>query len=425
MKIKGPRFFSICGFLTVLGVLAGCATPRPTPGIACNLYTQHGGSRTLAPVPPAGADVRLPRSLLTWDRNVSLQALSLRSQIEQNAKDRQDVKRELRRIKAQPAPPEPLSYEVLVLSAGGQFGAYGSGFLKGWGERNDLQPNRANIDMITGVSTGAMMATYAYLGSSDDSVVRAKYDALLKEQYTTLRNENVFRPRSAIEFLWANSVYDSAPLRTRIGGLITDELLQDVIAEEQRSKRLLFVGAVNADNGQFEHFDLVAVANDPTHDRKACYASAILASAAIPVAFEPMFINGSMYIDGGARQHVFFLTQAAAALTGTSKNLYGLLHGDLNVPRQITKNNLIGVLSRTSSIATDQLLLDSAYFVDAEAKRLGYHVQWSAAANTHCTAAANDDMFDPALGICLWETGLARARDETNPWKALADVGAP
>ncbi len=78
-----------------------------------------------------------------------------------------------------------------MLSAGGQFGAYGSGFLAGWGERTDLAPNRGDIDMVTGVSTGAMMATYAYLGASFDPAVRAKFDALLKEEYTTLRNENV------------------------------------------------------------------------------------------------------------------------------------------------------------------------------------------------------------------------------------------
>ena len=84
---------------------------------------------------------------------------------------------------------------MLVLSAGGQYGAYGSGFLKGWGDRADLQPNRPDIDMITGVSTGAMMAAYVYLGSSDDQATRAKYDALLKDQYTTLRNDDVIRAR--------------------------------------------------------------------------------------------------------------------------------------------------------------------------------------------------------------------------------------
>lgn len=412
---------TLCSLAALL-VLAACATPRPDPGIACKLYTQVDG--------PPGAAVRVPRTLPAWENEVSPRALSLQSQIAQNFSERQAVKRALLRMRPQPAPPPPgvkpppaaESYEILVLSAGGQFGAYGSGFLKGWGDRADLQPNRADIDMVTGVSTGAMMATYAYLGSSDDAAVRAKYDALLKAQYTTLRNEDVFRPRSPIELLWSNSVFDSTPLRERIAALITDELLRDVVAEAQRSRRLLFVGAVNADSGEFEHFDLIAIASDASHDRRGCYAAAILASAAIPAAFSPVFINGQMYLDGGARQHVFFLAQTATALRGRTRNLYGILHGDLAVPPQTTKNNLIGVVSRTSSIATDQLLLDSAHYVDAEAKRLGYRVQWTAAVNTNCGAGASDDMFSPELGLCLWETGLARARGEVTPWKDLANI---
>ena len=314
---------------------------------------------------------------------------------------------------------------MLALSAGGQFGAYGSGFLKGWGNRADLHPNRGDIDMVTGVSTGAMMATYAYLGSSDDPVIREKYDALLKIQYTTLRNADVFRERSKMELLWANSIYDSSPLRARIEELIDENLIAAVVAEYESSKRLLYVGAVNADTGEFEHFNLIAIAKDPNHDRRACYAAAILASAAIPVAFGPVFINGNMYVDGGARQHAFFLTQAAAALPGVSKSLFGVVHGDLLVPPDTTGNGLIAIASRTSSIATDQLLLDSAYYVDSEAKRLGYRTRWTAAVNTACRSTSSDDMFDPGLGTCLWEAGFARARDETNPWKDLADLSPP
>lgn len=420
--------------LAVLLGFAGCATIRPDPGLTCNLHvSSQDQSLSAFPAPPPG-EQQIVRSLPLWDHGVPQAASDLRKQIAQNFKDRTELKRAIRPGEPSPVPPgarpspAPVpapSYDVLVLSAGGQFGAYGSGFLKGWGDRADLSPNRADIDMITGVSTGAMMASYAYLGSSNDPVVRAKYDALLKDQYTTLRNEDVFRARSPVEFLYANSIFDSAPLRARIMGLITEELLDAVIAEEQSSKRLLFVGAVNADSGQFEYFDLIAIAKDRSHDRRACYAAAILASAAIPIAFNPVFINGSMYLDGGARQHAFFLAQVAAALPQATKNVFGILHGDLMVPRQTTKNNLIGVVSRTSAIATDQLMLDSAYFVDAEGKRLGYSVRWTAATGTNCPATGSDDMFSPVVGSCLWENGLARARDDPNPWKELSDLSTP
>jgi predicted patatin/cPLA2 family phospholipase len=320
-----------------------------------------------------------------------------------------------------PAPPAPPSYDILVLSAGGQYGAYGAGFLAGWGERTDLTPNRGDIDMVTGVSTGAMMATYAYLGASLEATVRAKYDQLLKEQYTTLHNEDVFRKRGLLELLWANSIYDTAPLRARIEQFITTDVLQAVVTEHERSNRLLFVGAVNVDTGQFEYFDLVAIAQQAKPENLTCYRAAVLASAAIPAAFTPVFINNWMYVDGGARRHAFFLEQAAAALPGVGGNLFGILHGDLTIPTARTGNNLIGVVSRTVSIGTDQLMLDSAYYVDAKARRWHYSPNWTAATETGCKTEGSDQ-FDPDLGTCLWKAGYARATRDPHPWKSLSEI---
>jgi predicted patatin/cPLA2 family phospholipase len=404
-------------------LLAGCATPRPNPGLSCNLHGQsvRAPVRLLAP--------GMPRSIPDWDVAQTQIALDLRERVRQNFIERQEVKRTLRSRQPAPpgAPPSPVGagYVVLALSAGGQFGAYGSGFLKGWGDRPALQPTRADVDMITGVSTGAMMATYAYLGSSDDPATRALYDALLKTQYTTLTNAEVFRPRLPIEYLWANSIYDTSPLHARIEAQITDALLAAVIREADVSRRLLYVGAVNADTGLFEYFDLIAIARDTTHDRRKCYAAALLASAAIPAAFNPVFINRQMYVDGGARQNAFFVAQVAAALPGRSRDLLGILHGDLNVAQIETKNNLFGVVGRTTTIASDQLALDAAYHVDTEAKRLGFTARWTSAANTGCDTVASDDMFSPALGSCLWDQGFARASSATRPWKDFSQIRQP
>ena len=402
--------------LGVVASLVACSTMRPDPGIACNLHESRA-ARSAAPRPAPAADREMPRPAPPGGTPLS-------DQIAQNFKDRQ-----ARLKRALPAPPSPgevrpappPTYSVLALSAGGQFGAYGAGFLQGWNERPDLLPGRADIDVVTGVSTGAMMAPYAYLGSSADVSVRAKYDALLKDQYTTLHNADVFRPRSKLELLaGANSLYSTGPLRERIDRLVSDELVQHVVDEAARSDRLLFVGAVDADSGDFEQFDLVATANDRSHDRRACFAAAILASAAIPVAFEPVFINGQMYVDGGARKHAFLLSAMSDALpVPVEKRLFGILHGDLAVPAQRTENDLIGVASRTAAIATDQLMLDSAWFVDAEAKRLRFRTGWTAAVDTACNVKPNDDQFNPELGICLWKAGYGRARGDASPWKDI------
>jgi hypothetical protein len=406
--------------------LASCAMPRPNPGIACPVLDGADVSRP-ASAGVSGTPPKL-RSLEGWSRVDSGRLRDLREQIARNYEDRIRIERAAP-LPSPPPPgvqPPPLlqvpSYDVLALSAGGQYGAYGSGFLKGWGDRADLFPGRAEIDMITGVSTGAVMASFAYLGSTADPAVRARYDAILEEQYTTLHDEDVYRERSLLELLWANSVRDTTPLRDRLTRLITDEVLDAIVPESQRSKRLLFIGAVNADSGSFEHFDLIALAGDRSANRRGCYVAAVLAAAAIPVAFEPVFINGHMYLDGGARHHTFFLEQVVAALPQPAKNLFGILHGDLNIGPKTTKNSLIGVASRASSIMTDQLMLDSAYFVDAEGRRLGYKSRWTAAVGANCPSDDNDDSFSPVEGLCLWNLGLARARDEADPWKELGQL---
>lgn len=404
-------------------VVGGCSTPpRPDPGIVCDLHAKE--------VPLPAAAPRVPGAMPSPARSTA-PATTLRRQIEQNLAERQAVKRAAAAAErlptrpglAAPPPPAPDAYSVLVLSAGGQTGAYGAGFLKGWGARADLLPDRSQIDMVTGVSTGAMMATYAYLGASEDAAIRARYDALLEAQYTDLREEDVFRKRSVLELLWSNSVYDTQPLWDRIGGLITDELLDAVVAEADRTKRLLFVGAVNADTGNFEYFDLVAMARDTSAQRRTCYAAAVLASAAIPGAFKPVFINGRMYIDGGARRNVFFVKEVGSALPGVAKHLFGIMHSDLAPDAETVPNHLMSVVSRTASLAMDELVLDAAYQADAEAVKLGFVTRWTSATSVSCPSGGG--MFDPARGRCLWEAGLVRARDSAQPWKAFADIARP
>jgi hypothetical protein len=270
------------------------------------------------------------------------------------------------------------------------------------------------------------MATYVYLGSSINPAIRTQYDALLKELYTTLRDEEVARKRGAIEFLWANSIYDTAPLRARVASLISDELLTAVVEEANRSHRLLFVAAVDADSGMLEYFDLVGIARDTANpERRRCYAAAILASAAIPAAFPPVFINDRMYIDGGARRYAFFLEQAAAVLPPeVQKNVFGILHADPGVEDERTRNHLIGVVARTVEISKDQLTQESAYHVDAEAKGLGYRTKWTAAKDTGCVNPPGA-LFDPAFGSCLWEVGYRKAVQDATPWKDLGQAFSP
>ena len=402
--------------LCIVLLVAGCNTTRP-PGPTCNLHllpeAQAITSPTLAPLTGDDHTTRTGKLIATKS---SPSILLLREKISKSFEAR-------RKKKLRTMTPSEDSFVVLLLSAGGQYGAYGSGFLKGWSENAQLMP-RDSIDVVTGVSTGAMMSTYAFLGSSDDPVVRAKYDDLLKREYTTLHDEDVFRRRCPIELLWANSIYDSEPLRKRIEDTITESLLDEVVAEADKTHRLLFVGAVNTNSGEFDVFDLVAIARDKNQDRRACYTAAVLASAAIPATFDAIFINGKMYIDGGIRRQGFFVEQAATALPNVGvKKIFGILHGNLDVPSTPkTKNNLIGVVSRTVSIANDELLIDSAFYVDTKGKDNGFTRFWTAPVKSTCESTSPEGhKFDPGFGTCLWNKGYDDAKQQ-KPWKTLDEL---
>src|SRR5262249_30336928 len=123
---------------------------------------------------------------------------------------------------------------VLVLSGGGMNGAYTAGVLKGWTARGD----RPTFDVVTGISTGALIAPFAFLGP--------EFDDALERSYTTLRDNDIFKRRLLVTLPWADSLADSSPLRRRIDAEITPELLLRIAAAHQAGRRL-YVGTTNLD----------------------------------------------------------------------------------------------------------------------------------------------------------------------------------
>lgn len=125
--------------------------------------------------------------------------------------------------------------DILTLSGGGSDGAFGAGLLIGWTERGD----RPHFDYVTGISTGAMMAPLAFLGS--------KYDPQLKEAYTTLSDDDVASTQIFSAVIGAaDSLVDTTPLKGLVAKYMTVEMLRE-IAEEHRKGRILMIGTTNLD----------------------------------------------------------------------------------------------------------------------------------------------------------------------------------
>lgn len=198
----------------------------------------------------------------------------------------------------------PALYDVphnyLAISGGGANGAFGAGLLAGW----TAVGTRPEFSMVTGVSTGALTAPFAFLGSD--------YDDELKRVFTTTSTEDVAHERSLISALLGDAMTDTAPLKELIASYITPEVI-DAIGEEHKKGRRLFIGTVNLDAARSVIWNIGAIAVSDYRDKNLLIREIMRASAAIPVAFPPVMIpveaDGQQYkemhVDGGTGSQVF------------------------------------------------------------------------------------------------------------------------
>jgi hypothetical protein len=112
----------------------------------------------------------------------------------------------------------------------------------------------------------------------------------------------------------------------------------------------------------------------------------------------------------------------APPLGPPERHLFGLVHADLATGSHRTDNHLLAIVSRTATLALDELVIDAAFEVNAQATQLGFATHWAAATQLDCPGGG---MFSPQRGACLWNAGLGRARDTPQPWRAFPDLGEP
>jgi hypothetical protein len=243
-------------------------------------------------------------------------------------------------------------YSYLAISGGGSDGAFGAGLLNGWSETG----TRPHFKIVTGVSTGALIAPFAFLGSD--------YDDELKASYTTIDAGHIFIARGLLPMLWSDSVASTKPLQKLIGTYITEKVL-DAIAVEYKKGRRLLVASTNLDAEQPVIWDMGAIASSGRPDRLELFRKVLLASASIPSLFAPVLIdvtlNGRKYqelhVDGGVFFQSFFVASVAdlpAAIhaahpdfTGkVEQNLYALRNGWVTPTFQPVQRGVTRIASR-------------------------------------------------------------------------------
>ncbi|MBX3388163.1 MAG: patatin-like phospholipase family protein [Phycisphaeraceae bacterium] len=207
-------------------------------------------------------------------------------------------------------PREPI-FNVLVISGGGDWGAFGAGILKGWGS---VEGDRARpqFDIVTGVSTGALIAPFAFLGTNEDYEQICELYRNPKQDWVQLKDWFFFLP-------WRESFTTTKGLRRDVEEHLTHERINK-IAAQSADERSLIIGTTNLDIGVNRPFSLGRICERAA--KSGDYApvyDVLMASSAVPAAFPPEVIDGSLYVDGGTTANML-----AGANIRSEKSLVGL-----------------------------------------------------------------------------------------------------
>ncbi len=219
--------------------------------------------------------------------------------------------------------PAPPVIDLLVLSGGGDWGAFGAGVLKGWG-RVSGPMTRPEFDVVTGVSTGALIAPFAFLGDdrSIDHIV---------ELYRNPRKD-WFRPRGLLSLLTGGTSYGDIPGLEKDIHAALDETMLRRLVEAGKDGRLLAVNTSNLDYGEMHAWNLVAEARRALETGEPDRVHRILlASSAIPGAFPPREIDGGLYVDGALTGNILY--GGRMTIDDNATAIWKTLYPDIPMPK--------------------------------------------------------------------------------------------
>ena len=292
----------------------------------------------------------------------------------------------------------------LVLTGGGAYGAYPAGVLCGWSQTG----TRPEFDVVTGISTGGILACFAFLGPS--------FDPVLQHSYTTVRSEDLYRIRRFPFSLLCESIADNTPLARLIEKEVTDERIQLVAAEYAKGRRL-YIGTSDLDTRRPVIWDMGAIAARGDRD---LFRRVLLASAAIPGFFPPVRIPVTVdgvrhverHVDGGTSSSMFFVLpwvppqQRADLPPGWlyGSDLYILVAGKLYADAAPVKPRSLSIVqSAVSTVVYDQTRSDlHKLFLLSMITGMNYHVS---SIPEDLPAPTDSTDFEPAEMCRMFQAG--------------------
>jgi len=363
-----------------LGV-AGCSTPQRLPAVPQASALQS--EQALGPV----------RFLVTRESDTFAAAARDSLAREQQWRASQGQSGEL-----------PPAY-FLAISGGGDNGAYGAGFINGW----TASGTRPEFKVVTGISTGALIAPFAFLGP--------KYDYVLERVYTTTSQKDIFTKRGFKSLIWGDAAADTAPLATIIASYVTPEFLKEIAAEYAKG-RILLVGTTNLDSLEPVIWNMGAIASSADPGALKLFRSVLLASASIPGAFPPVMIDinvdgtphQEMHVDGGTVTQVFLYPPSFRMDKSVERKrvLYVIRNARLDADWASTERRTMTIAMRAIDSLTRTQGIGDLYRIYTTANRDGIDFNLTYIPPSFNTP--HNEQFDTAYMQSLYKIGLDAAK---------------
>ena len=336
------------------------------------------------------------------------------------------------RIRDEGVAPNGGRYDVLALSGGGSDGAYGAGLLNGWTDREGFtqQAERPEFSLVTGISVGALIAPFAFLGPDYDDELERLFTRTTTSDLVEL---NLLRAAMG-RTLGLTSV---RPLADTLDQVLNPVMVQR-IAEEHLKGRRLWIGTTYLDAQRPVIWDIGAIAASEYPDKQELIKRILLASSAIPGAFPPVEfpvevdgrVYAEMHVDGSVTRQLFVYPSNINLGQTVEEEVPGMQPGTIYLIRNSklapdyrpVDPSVLRILERSLFTLTNALALGDSEGIQQQAERDGWKLQRSSVPLEF--DEPRDGFFDPEYMTALYQVGYDRAVNGI-AWETVYDPAVP
>ncbi len=311
------------------------------------------------------------------------------------------------------------STNYLAISGGGSDGAFGAGLLVGW----SASGKRPEFEIVTGVSTGALIAPFAFLGK--------RYDPTLKEIYTTYTTKDFLRKQPLKGLVGGNALASDVPFQRLIAKYVDEKLMVAIAAEHNRGRRLL-IGTTNLDAQRPVIWDVGKIAASGNPESLQLMRRIFLASASIPAMFPPVFINvtadGTLYqemhVDGGTTTQVFLIPSQLMLASidrrfgvRPRRRVYIIRNGRVSPETKPVRDRTLSIASRSISTLIKYQGIGDLYQLSTFARRngIGYRLAYIPKDFKDTSTEVFDKAYMNRLFNLAYQQGTQGYRWKTEP----------